>query len=772
MPFRELGHLAKAQKEGDVVKKKVDSAIKESEKSIKNLKLKDREAKLTELYSRCSDASTEVSQLLVTVKELKEEDEPKAIKGFDTKKTNEIKRLEQFKTRLEAALANFPEEVRPDVEKPGADNEEEEEDDGETGEEEDEDDEEEDDDEDDEEESEEGEDTLEQPAQPSGGKQKLEVKNEDNKAEVKASIMKGKQEDEDDDNDEGDEENDEDEEDDEEEDDDDEDEEEDEEGEDDDEEDEEEEEEEDEMEFSSTMRLFEAISDYEKEQPEDLSFKKGEILTIVNTSEDGWWEAVNKNGDKGIVPKTYLKLHNKYKHLQETETLEADEVITPTGKRSAKELWKGIKTALTETSVSDVLHAMGAIPSGFRPSTLAHKFKDEFHRMKHFLAPKLSTSNVTYRDLFIDPSRNRIRERTVWIEKTVTLTACRQIPPPGAGLEVIDRRVRVCLFDGENILSNIHCIQVSSVDRSQRTWNFSTKLTDNMDTFKHAEIFVRTSHNVSNLELLFELSIVYERTSTGERGELSCGWSTLPLVEPDGSCVVNRGYDMYVNGGTPYEHGVEVDPSISRRAASSALMSLVSGNKQPRIVARVSAMKQYQKEWLETLPDTIIGSTCLLNFYAYYRHLLADNLIRERIDLDSTEPIHSPVLVNFPIVADQLDIMTFFRECWQEQVKKVSYSDKRDEEYVKSLFQKVFMESVYPVMMSASIPAYKEEDPDVAKERQQEIRRFKLFKQDHNSMLAALCSQEINFLPFQMSEVSFSVIGRHCLDRPIHVKAS
>lgn len=29
-----------------------------------------------------------------------------------------------------------------------------------------------------------------------------------------------------------------------------------------------------------------------------------------------------------------------------------------------------------QTSVSDVLHAMGAIPSGFRPSTLAHKFKD------------------------------------------------------------------------------------------------------------------------------------------------------------------------------------------------------------------------------------------------------------------------------------------------------------------------------------------------------------------------------------------------------------
>lgn len=29
---------------------------------------------------------------------------------------------------------------------------------------------------------------------------------------------------------------------------------------------------------------------------------------------------------------------------------------------------------------------------------------------------------------------------------------------------------------------------------------------------------------------------------------------------------ISRSFDLYVNGGTPYEKGVEVDPSISRRS--------------------------------------------------------------------------------------------------------------------------------------------------------------------------------------------------------------
>jgi len=56
------------------------------------------------------------------------------------------------------------------------------------------------------------------------------------------------------------------------------------------------------------VRKVEALSDFTGEQEGDLSFKKGESLTVIKTSEDGWWEAGNAAGKQGVVPKTLLKI--------------------------------------------------------------------------------------------------------------------------------------------------------------------------------------------------------------------------------------------------------------------------------------------------------------------------------------------------------------------------------------------------------------------------------------------------------------------------------
>jgi proto-oncogene C-crk len=41
--------------------------------------------------------------------------------------------------------------------------------------------------------------------------------------------------------------------------------------------------------------------------PEDLPFKKGDVLTILQHDEEKWWTARNSEGRTGLVPEPYLE---------------------------------------------------------------------------------------------------------------------------------------------------------------------------------------------------------------------------------------------------------------------------------------------------------------------------------------------------------------------------------------------------------------------------------------------------------------------------------
>jgi len=56
------------------------------------------------------------------------------------------------------------------------------------------------------------------------------------------------------------------------------------------------------------VRKVRTLSDFDGEQDGDLSFKKGEILTVIKTTEDGWWDAENEAGKQGVVPKTLVEI--------------------------------------------------------------------------------------------------------------------------------------------------------------------------------------------------------------------------------------------------------------------------------------------------------------------------------------------------------------------------------------------------------------------------------------------------------------------------------
>lgn len=63
--------------------------------------------------------------------------------------------------------------------------------------------------------------------------------------------------------------------------------------------------------------LFVGKYDYSSRTDDDLSFKKGDLLYIINTDEGDWWFAKSKQtGQEGYIPNNYVA---EYKSLDAEE---------------------------------------------------------------------------------------------------------------------------------------------------------------------------------------------------------------------------------------------------------------------------------------------------------------------------------------------------------------------------------------------------------------------------------------------------------------------
>ncbi|KYQ88475.1 myosin IC [Tieghemostelium lacteum] len=51
-----------------------------------------------------------------------------------------------------------------------------------------------------------------------------------------------------------------------------------------------------------------ALYDYDANQPDELTFKEGDVLTLVKKVDADWWLAQNTSGTKGMVPSVYLEV--------------------------------------------------------------------------------------------------------------------------------------------------------------------------------------------------------------------------------------------------------------------------------------------------------------------------------------------------------------------------------------------------------------------------------------------------------------------------------
>uniref|UniRef100_A0A4W2D282 Nephrocystin-1 n=1 Tax=Bos indicus x Bos taurus TaxID=30522 RepID=A0A4W2D282_BOBOX len=471
-------------------------------------------------------------------------------------------------------------------------------------------------------------------------------------------------------------------------------------------EEEEEEKQEGESQPEATSGEYIALGDFTAQQVGDLTFKKGEILCIIKKNSDGWWMAKNAKGNEGLIPKTYLEPYNKEGGQESSEGGSEEDTEVGDGTVDGAEVkqrtdshWSAVRKAISEQiNTVDVLTAMGAIPAGFRPSTLFQLLEEgNQFRASYFLQPELTPSQLAFRDLMWDAKTGSIRSRPSRVSLILTLWSCKMIPLPGVSIQVLSRHVRLCLFDGSE--------------------------------------------------------------STGERGELSCGWVFLKLFDATGIPIPAKTYKLFLNGGTPYEKGVEVDPSVSRRAHGSVFHQLMTMRRQPQLLVKLRSLNRRSRSTLSLLPETLIGSMCCVHLLIFYRQILGDVLLKDRMSLNSADLISNPVLATFPKLLEESDIMDALRSSWAEKESTLKRSEKGDRELLKAVFLLVYHDCALPLLHSALLPPSRWAEEETEAARWKGIADFLKQNQENEGALQVLLSPEGVHEPFDISEQTYDFLG-------------
>ncbi|XP_065445917.1 nephrocystin-1 isoform X2 [Chrysemys picta bellii] len=511
------------------------------------------------------------------------------------------------------------------------------------------------------------------------------------------------------------------------------------------EEEDEEEDDDDELEDQPTIKECITVGDFVAQQEGDLTFKKGEVLLILDKKPDGWWMAKNSKGERGLVPKTYLMACNKGvgQEPSEEESEEDIEVVDETAdkteiKKRTDSHWSAVRKAITENNTIDVLATMGAVPAGFRPSTLSQLLEEgNQFQASYFIQPELTPSQLAFKDLVWNPEKDTIQPRPTRVSLILTLWSCKMIPLPGVSIQVLSRHVRLCLFDGNRVLSNIHTVRATWQPKNPKTWTFSPRVTGILPSLLDGDCFIRSNSSSPDIGILFELGITYIRNSTGERGELSCGWAFLKLFDSSGIPVSSKTYELLLNGGTPYERGVEVDPSISRRASSGVFHQMITLKKQPQLLVKLRSLSTRSKGILNLLPETLIGSMCYIHLLIFYRQILSDVLLKDRISMQSADLISNPILATFPKLMEQPDLMDALRSAWAEKESTLKRSEK-----------------------STFLPEHKWADEESEASRWKVIADFLKRNQEKDSALYSLLSSESVHKAFDISEIAYDFLGQ------------
>lgn len=162
---------------------------------------------------------------------------------------------------------------------------------------------------------------------------------------------------------------------------------------------------------------------------------------------------------------------------------------------------------------------------------------------------------------------------------------------------------------------------------------------------------------------------------------------------------------------------------------------------------------------LSLLPETLIGSMCSTHLLIFYRQILGDVLLKDRMSMDSADLISNPVLATFPKLLEQPDIMDALRSSWAEKESSLKRSEKSDKELLKAAFLLVYHDCALPLLHSTLLPQLRWAEEESEAARWKVITDFLKQNQENDGALQALLSPEGVHEPFDISEQTYDFLG-------------
>ena len=336
---------------------------------------------------------------------------------------------------------------------------------------------------------------------------------------------------------------------------------------------------------------------------------------------------------------------------------------------------------------------------------------------------------------------------------------------------MLDRCIRVCLYDGFEIVSNIHTIRAfvwNKVTAKELTedWFFA-KSDLNSLTDEQAQLLIRSNRSESGqpLRLLIELSQFCESTVTQERSEIGCGWC-MTLLDDDKPPLISdtKAFNVVLNGGHTDETNVLLDPQY-KTLRSDGLTGKIDRLKRARIKFSLESRETDIDILFDNLPiQPLVVPINLVQTLVFFRHELAFRLHQRHHPTGlSTTPIDSIFLATLFQALAQPDLIHSLRRLYRSR-KKRNLSSSASLQQQRAEFIRTYELFIYPLLQYRQLPPYDFHDRPALNERKKLIdamikRQLPARKTVPQDILSILLDPNLTdkWTPFTTDEVGFTL---------------